>query len=375
VAIAEVEPETSQAEESELPLVADPVETARAAGLRYYTDHRPGIRRKPAGKHFTYVGPGGETIRDEKTLKRIKALAIPPAWTDVWICPSDRGHIQATGRDAKGRKQYRYHPRWREVRDETKYHRMIAFAEALPMIRERTDRDLTLRSLSRDKVLATVVQLLDETAIRVGNEEYARENRSYGLTTLRSRHVKVVGSDIRFHFKGKSGKVHDVDIHDRRLARAMRRLQDLPGQDLFQYIDENGDRQHIDSGDVNDYLRQITGQHFTAKDFRTWHGTVRCAESLYMAGEFEKETEGKRNVNQAVTRAAEFLGNTPTICRKSYVCPAIIDSYMAGDFFSLYGQTYEDAAEHDTHSGLHPEEVAVLAVIQQELETEQRKAS
>lgn len=352
------------------PIITDPVEAARAAGLRYYTDHRPGIRRKPDGNSFIYITAEGEIVRDQNTLERIAALAIPPAWTDVWICPAERGHIQATGRDAKGRKQYRYHARWREVRDETKYNRMIAFAEALPIIRQRTDRDLGLHALSHDKVLATVVQLLDDTAIRVGNEEYARENHSYGLTTLRNRHVKIHGSDIRFHFRGKSGKEHEVDIQDRRLARALQRLQDLPGQELFQYIDADGERRSVDSGDVNDYLKQITGEHFTAKDFRTWHGTVTCAEALFTSGEFESETAGKHSVTQAIERAAEHLGNTPAICRKSYVHPAIVEAYMTAAFIPTFGQAYQQA-EQNPPDGLYPEEVATLAVLQHVLEREQ----
>jgi len=254
------------------PLMADSIEAAQSAGLLYYTDARPGIHRKRAGKHFSYLAVDGTIIRDRKDLARIKSLGIPPAWTNVWICPSLRGHIQATGRDAKGRKQYRYHARWRKTRDETKYNRMIAFGEALPLIRERTDRDLALPCLSQDKVVATVVQLLEATSIRVGNKEYARENRSYGLTTLRTRHVAIDGSTLHFHFRGKSGKDHVVDVHDRRLARAVSRCGDIPGYELFQYLDENGERVRIDSGDVNDYLRRITGDNFTAKDFRTWHG-------------------------------------------------------------------------------------------------------
>jgi DNA topoisomerase-1 len=356
------------------PIIADPVEAAHAAGLRYFTDARPGIRRKRVGKHFSYIAPGGERVEDTKTLGRIKALAIPPAWTDVWICPSPNGHIQATGRDAKGRKQYRYHPRWREVRDETKYTRMIAFAETLPIIRDTTDRELSLRSLTREKVLATVVQLLDATAIRVGNEEYARDNNSFGLTTLRTKHVDVDGSEIHFHFRGKSGKEHVVDVHDRRLARALQRLQDLPGQELFQYMNGGGELHSVDSGDVNDYLRQITGENFTAKDFRTWHGTVRAAEALHAGGPFASQTEAKHNVVIAIEAAAGHLGNTPSICRKSYVHPAVIDAYMDGSLISTFDQVYEQVADNPL-PGLHPEEVATLAVLQQELEKERAEAS
>lgn len=354
------------------PIIADPVEAAHAAGLRYFTDARPGIRRKRAGKNFSYVAPNGERVTDTATLARIKSLAIPPAWTDVWICPASNGHIQATGRDARGRKQYRYHPHWREVRDETKYTRMIAFAETLPIIRDTADRELSMHTLSREKVLATVVQLLDATAIRVGNEEYARDNKSFGLTTLRVRHVDVEGAQIHFHFRGKSGKLHVVDVHDRRLARAMLRLQDLPGQEVFQYMNGDGALHSVDSGDVNDYLRQITGENFTAKDFRTWHGTVRAAEALYAAGPSSSETEGKHHVVTAIEAAASHLGNTPSICRKSYVHPAVIDAYMDGSLIPTFDQVYEQVADNPL-PGLHPEEVATLAVLQQELEKEREE--
>jgi DNA topoisomerase-1 len=354
-------------DEQNQPLIADPVEAALSAGLVYFTDARPGIRRKRAGKHFSYIGLDGKPIHDTKELQRIRSLGIPPAWTDVWISPTARGHIQATGRDAKGRKQYRYHNRWREVRDETKYSRMLAFGEALPIIRERTDLDLTQRCLSREKVLATVVRLLDETAIRVGNEEYARSNRSFGLTTLRTRHVKIDGSTIRFHFRGKSGKDHIVSVRDRRLARAVQRCHDIPGQELFQYLDDDGARRGIDSADVNVYLRQITGQNFTAKDFRTWHGSVTAARSLWAQGPFESQTEAKRHIARAVEAAADHLGNTPAIARKSYVHPALLESYGDGTFLALWERAMADAEQNDT-PGLEPEEVALLAVLQHGLE-------
>jgi DNA topoisomerase I len=351
----------------EYPLNTDPIEAARTAGLRYYTDARPGIRRKRAGKHFSYIDLNERPIHDITQLKRFHLLAIPPAWTDVWICPSPHGHIQATGRDAKGRKQYRYHPRWREVRDETKYHRMIAFGEALPIIRERIARDLALHTLGRDRVLATVVRLLDKTAIRVGSEEYARSNRSFGLTTLRARHVDVEGATLHFHFRGKSGKEHAVDIKDPRVARAMKRLQDLPGYEVFQYLDEQGRRHSIDSGDVNDYLRHISGENFTAKDFRTWHGTVVAACTLYDIGSFDSETQAKRNVTQAVEAVANHLGNTPAIARKSYVHPAVTEAYLNG---SLHA-TWEHVVKHadiEPPEGLHSEEIATLALLQQQLD-------
>jgi DNA topoisomerase-1 len=349
--------------------VVDPVESAKAAGLRYVHDGSPGIRRKRAGKSFSYVGPDGQPIRDEETLKRITSLAIPPAWTEVWICPSPRGHLQATGRDAKGRKQYRYHPRWREVRDETKYERMIAFANALPTIRSRAEQDLSQPGLTRRKLLATIVRLLEMTLIRVGNEEYARENRSFGLTTLRTRHVKVNGSELRFNFRGKSGKSHNIAVSDRRLAGVIKRCQELPGQTLFQYAGENGEYETIDSEDVNDYLSEITGQDFTAKDFRTWAGTVLAAQALQEFEAFDSEAQGKRNVVQAIESVAEQLGNTPSVCRKCYVHPAVLDTYLDGTML----ETLKERAEQeltDSLGSLGAEEAAVLALLQQRLARE-----
>src|SRR5438874_10990858 len=274
VAVSETWHPSPSADAAEL---VDPVASARAAGLRYVSDQSPGLRRKRAGKGFTYVDSGGRTLRDAETIDRIKGLAIPPAWTDVWICPDPRGHLQATGRDARGRKQYRYHARWREVRDAVKYDRMLAFAAALPKIREHTDRDLERPGMPLEKVLAAVVRLLEETRIRVGNEEYRKENGSFGLTTLRNRHVEVIGSDVHFSFRGKSGKLHRVDLQDRRLARIIKRFLEIPGQELFQFLDESGEARPIDSADVNAYLRDISGEDFTAKDFRTWPGTIPAA--------------------------------------------------------------------------------------------------
>src|SRR5690349_13032696 len=273
----------------------DPMESAQAAGLRYVSDAKPGIRRKRSGKGFTYVGADGRTVRDQATLARIRSLAIPPAYTDVWICPTANGHLQATGRDARGRKQYRYHPRWREVRDEAKYGRMVAFGEALPKIRRQVDRDIARRSLSKARVVATVVRLLDETSIRVGNDEYARENKSFGLTTMQKRHVDVEGARIMFRFRGKGGKLNDVDVRDPRVARVLRRCEELPGQHLFQYVDDDGEVQDVDSDDVNDYLREVTGDQFTAKDFRTWSGTVLAAWALEELGEAGSPTQAKRH--------------------------------------------------------------------------------
>lgn len=323
-----------------------------------------------------YVGVDGRPVRDLAAVRRIKALAIPPAWTDVWICPIPNGHLQATGRDARGRKQYRYHPRWREVRDETKYGRMIAFGEALPRIRARVGRDLGLPGIPREKVLATVVRLLETTGIRVGNEEYARENHSFGLTTMRDRHVEVAGPTLRFQFRGKGGKAQSIDLNDQRLAKIVKRCQDLPGYELFQYLDENGRRQTIDSADVNAYLRQITGQDFTAKDFRTWAGTVLATLALQEFAEFASQAQAKKNVVQAIKTVAERLGNTPTICRKCYVHPAVLDAYLDGSML----RTLERRAEREMReslSGLRAEEAAVLALLQQRLarEIEQQKAA
>jgi DNA topoisomerase-1 len=310
--------------------LVDPVESARAAGLRYVSDLIPGIRRMRVGKGFRYTASDGRPIRDAETLGRIKRLAIPPAWTDVWICPDPRGHLQATGRDARGRKQYRYHPRWREVRDAVKYDHMLAFAQALPKIRERTDRDLERPGMPREKVLATVVRLLEETRIRVGNDEYRKENGSYGLTTLRNRHVNVIGAEVRFSFRGKSGKHHTIELHDRRMARIIRRFIEIPGQELFKYVDENGEAKAIDSADVNDYLREITGEDFTAKDFRTWAGTILAARFLRETAEVANSRGLKKQLLRAIARVAEELGNTPAVARKGYIHPAVIAAYLCG---------------------------------------------
>jgi len=310
--------------------LVDPVESARVAGLRYVSDQSPGIRRKRVGKAFSYLASDGHTIRDAETIRRIKRLAIPPAWTDVWICPDPRGHLQATGRDARGRKQYRYHPRWREVRDAVKYDRMLAFAEALPKIRERTDRDLEHHGLPREKVLATVVRLLEETRIRIGNDEYRKENGSYGLTTLRNRHVSVIGAEVRFSFRGKSGKHHTIELHDRRMARIMKRFLEIPGQELFQYLDDDGDAKDITSADVNEYLREITGEDFTAKDFRTWAGTILAARFLRETAGATNSRRAKKELVRAVARVADELGNTPAVARKGYIHPAVIAAYLSG---------------------------------------------
>ena len=348
----------------------DPVESAVEAGLRYVTDQKPGIRRLSSGKGLRFVRPDGSAVRDEPTLRRIASLVIPPAWTDVWISTNPRGHLQATGRDAKGRKQYRYHPRWRGVRDETKYERMLAFGATLPTIRARLHEDLARPGLRREKVLATVVRMLEATLIRVGNEEYARENHSYGLTTLRDRHVDVHGSELRFEFRGKSGKQHKVSVRDRRLANVIRRLQELPGQEVFQYVDEDGARHTVDSDAVNAYLREVSGLELSAKDFRTWAGTVLCAVALRRLEACSSETEAKRNVAQVVKEVAQELGNTPAVCRSCYIHPTVIEAYFESHerepLVQALGRRLEDAAE-DGDRGLDDDEAAVMRLLRRRL--------
>jgi DNA topoisomerase-1 len=352
-------------ERLEAALVTDPVASAKAAGLRYVSDARPGITRRAASDRFTYIDADGNVVRDEATLKRIAALAIPPAWSDVWICPIANGHLQATGRDAKGRKQYRYHPNWRQTRDETKYHRMVIFGEALPEIRRRADEDLALHGLPREKVLAAVVRLLEQTLIRVGNEEYARENGSFGLTTMRNRHVEVFGARLHFHFRGKSGIVHSVDITNRRLAAVVRRCRELSGQALFEYEDDEGMVRDIGSGDVNDYLRAISDHDFTAKDFRTWAGTVRTADELRHLGPCESETQGKKNIVQAIQQVSKRLGNTPAVCRKCYVHPAVLESYLDGTLFEC--DTASSSTSTEDQFALAPDERWLLELLKRRL--------
>ena len=347
----------------------DPPAAAKAAGLRHVHDDRPGIVREPVKDGFRYLDAKGEPVEDEATLKRIRSLAIPPAWTDVWICPQANGHLQATGRDARGRKQYRYHPKWREVRDEVKYERMIKFGKALPQIRKEVDRALSLPGLPREKVLATIVYLLEATMMRIGNDEYARENKSYGLTTLRNRHVKIDGSEVEFRFRGKSGVYHDVKVHDRRLARIIQRTRDLPGQDLFQYLDEDGETHTVGSSDVNDYLRTITGEDYTAKDFRTWSGTVLAAMALREFEAVDSDTQAKKNVVRAIESVAERLGNTPSVCRKCYVHPAVLDSYLDGTMLEGLRARAEESLVEDLKD-LQPEEAAVLAMLERRLAQE-----
>jgi DNA topoisomerase-1 len=371
-------------------MTLDPVQSARSAGLRYVTDDRPGITRRMGRLGFEYHRQG-RRIRRAAELKRIAKLAIPPAWTDVWICPDPRGHLQATGRDARGRKQYRYHPDWRATRDETKYDRMLEFAAALPRIRTRTAADLTKPGLTREKVLATVVQLLERSGIRVGNEEYVKANGSFGLTTLQDKHVAVRGSTLRFEFRGKSGKRHSISVDDRRLAKIVKHCRDLPGQELFQYIDD-GHRRKVDSGDVNDYLREVTGEIFTAKDFRTWSGTVlACAafRELCSSPEARADRSSKRpaaahrspskaalnrNVLQAVDAVAGVLGNTRTVCRKSYIHPAVIESYVDGTLPGIC-QRYWTSASRKERSGLSADEAAVLALLRRVSRDSRKKAA
>ena len=344
---------------------------ARRAGLRYSNDHAPGIRRSASGKSFRYLAPDGRPVTDAATLARIKRLAIPPAWTQVWISPHDHGHIQATGRDARGRKQYRYHPHWREARDETKYERMIAFGRALPRIRRRVARDLARPGLGRTKILATMVRLLETTLVRVGNEEYARVNGSFGLSTMQDRHARIRGGTVRFQFSGKSGKFHRIELHDARLARIVRRAQELPGQELFQYVDADGRTQDIKSEDVNDYLREIAGAEFSAKDFRTWAGTVLAAVALREFAAFETKAQAKKNLVAAIERVAERLGKTPAVCRKCYIHPVVLQSYLDGATVEFI----RGRAEAELSTGLarlSAAEGAVLAFLQQRLKQSAR---
>ena len=321
---------TGNGRKTEASFAIESAEAAAEAGLHYVSDDRPGYTRRAKNGEFDYLNTEGKRIRDEQRLLRIKRLAIPPAWTDVWICPSPTGHIQATGRDARRRKQYRYHERWRELRDENKFGRLTDFARALPKIRRGVAQDIRLRGLPRRKVLATVVRLLERTFIRIGNDEYARENKSFGLTTMQGRHVTVKGDRLLFRFRGKSGRQHEVDITDRRISKVVSKCQDLPGQELFQYVNGDGEVRDVTSQDVNDYLREITNENFTAKDFRTWAGTVLAAIALSAQGEFETKKQAKANVKTAIYAVAELLGNTPAICRKCYVHPAIVEAYLTG---------------------------------------------
>lgn len=339
--------------------VEEPAQSARAAGLRYVCDDCPGWGRRRSGKGFIYFDEKGDRISDPDKLKRIKALVIPPAWKTVWICPSPNGHLLATGRDAKGRKQYRYHPNWRTVRNQTKFDRLIPFAYARPLIREVTDRDLRLRGLPREKLLAVVVRLLDATVIRIGNDEYREQNQSFGLTTLQEQHVEVGTSKIRFNFVGKSGVEHEIELSDRRLARAIKLCQDLPGQQLFQYLDDEGQPQAINSDDVNRYLQTITGEDFTSKDFRTWAGTVYTARILNELGEPTSKTQAQANTREAIKGAAQHLGNRVATCRKFYVHPTVTQAYEEGWLLEVW----QAAAQAPSDLDLNAEEKALVAVL------------
>lgn len=339
--------------------------TAVRAGLHYVTDGVAGISRKRAGTGWSYYAPGGARIAAAAERMRLNALAIPPAWTDVWICPDPKGHIQVTARDDRGRKQYRYHPLYREARDQSKFRRMLEFSEILPQIRERVERDLRARDLTRRQILATVVMLLDKTLIRVGNDEYARENRSFGLTTLRGRHVQIKGAKLRFSFRGKSGVDHVVDVSDRRIARIVQNCQDLPGQELFKYLDKDGKRQTISSDDVNAYLRETTGRDITAKDFRTWAGTMLAARELCLLGPAKSRQEAERNMIRAIDAVAKRLGNTRAVCREYYVHPGLVMAYLQGLTAPIAARPLPKRArrEHPT-AALRRDEVAVLQFLQ-----------
>ena len=346
--------------------IVDPKDAAESAGLIYVSDAEPGITRRKAGKGWAYRLPDGERLADRDRIDALNALAIPPAYTDVWICPDPDGHLQATGRDAKGRKQYRYHPRFREVRDGTKYEHMIDFARALPGIRARVDADMKQRGLTRDKVLATVVHLLETTMIRVGNADYAKQNESYGLTTLEDEHVDVKGAELKFHFKGKSGKTWKLSIKDRRIARIVKASQDLPGEHLFQYVDDAGEQHAVTSGDVNAYLKDVAGSHITAKDFRTWTGTVLAALALVEFEKVDSAAAAKRNVRAAIERVSARLGNTPTVCRKCYVHPEVLDSYLADELVLEVQKEVKKELAEDLPS-LGAEEALVLSFLERRL--------
>jgi DNA topoisomerase-1 len=340
----------------------DPAESAQEAGLRYVSGCGPCIQRIRRGKSFRYLGPEGSPLRDGKHLERIRALAIPPAWEQVWICPSPNGHLQAAGWDARGRKQYRYHPRYREVRDQAKFSRMLAFGAVLALIRKRVTEDLGRRGLPKEKVLATVVRLLETTFIRVGNDEYARENESFGLTTLRNRHVRIEGARLKFRFRGKSGQDHTVELTDRRLARIVRDCQELPGYELFEYVNEAGEVCRIDSADVNAYIREAAGDDFTAKDFRTWAGTVIAAGELNACGRCESETAIKKTITATVKKVARRLGNRPATCRKYYIHPAIPEAYANGSLFARMEQGEQQDSAY-AGLGVRPDEYCVMVLI------------
>ncbi|CAN5377040.1 DNA topoisomerase IB [soil metagenome] len=359
---------------SESAVIEKSAQAAKDAHLRYVTEETPGITRIRAGKSFNYFDEKGRKIRDADTLARIKSLVIPPAWKDVWICPTANGHVQATGRDARGRKQHRYHTKYREVRDEAKYGRMIDFAKSLPKIDRATTRDLRKRGLAKERVLAAVIRVMQKTLIRVGNEEYARQNHSYGLTTLEDKHARVRGRKVKFEFRGKSSKQHEIDLEDPRLARIVKECQDLPGEQLFQYQDGDGNVVDVNSGDVNEYLRAIAGEEFTAKDFRTWAGTVLAARALSMLEEIDSDAARKKNLVRAVEAVAQRLGNTTAVCRKCYIHPEVINAYMDGSLAAMLGKRAGKELARSMHS-LSPEEAAVLALLQQTLSRARPRAA
>ncbi len=349
--------------EAEAALQEDPQAVAGTAGLTYVSGDEPGYSRRRRGRGFTYLDPGGSPVKDPQLRSRFEALVIPPAWTGVWICTDEQGHIQATGRDEKGRKQYIYHPRWAEARSETKFNRLIPFARALPAIREQVEADLQLRGLPRRRVTALVVRLLDATLIRIGNREYVRQNSSYGLTTLQDEHFELRGARLVFNFRGKRGLEHSIELAERRLARLVRRCQELPGQQLFQYLPGNGEPpQSIGSGDVNAYLREVSGQEFSAKDFRTWGGAVLAAVELYALGPAASEREAKKNITRAVQAVAKTLGNTPAVCRKYYIHPSILQAYLDGSLFGAVQAALSGGNGSDP--ALDPPETAVLDLLQ-----------
>jgi DNA topoisomerase-1 len=354
--------------------IASPPEEIEAAGLSYASDAGPGIRRQSKGKSYSYRLQSGKVVRDGPTLRRIRELVIPPAWSDVWICPKANGHIQATGRDARGRKQYRYHADWSQSRDETKFNRIILFAKLLPKIRRTVRRHMRKRDLSREKVLATVVYLLENTLIRVGNAEYARTNKSYGLTTLKDGHVTFAGATAKFRFRGKTGKEWRVAVHDRRIARIVKGCQELPGQHLFQYEDEDGEPHPISSSDVNDYLRAVSGEDISAKDFRTWAGTVLAAAALSEFEAVDSDAVAKRNVRQAIEQVAMRLGNTPTICRKCYVHPEILSGYFEGELVDLLARKIEGELKLGLNT-LSGAEAATLALLHRRLKPKSKRRS
>ncbi len=339
---------------------------AAAQGLRYVTDDKPGYTRKLHGKHFLFYDTKGKRITDAAEVMRIRKLAIPPAYREVWICPQANGHLQATGIDARGRKQYRYHADWRAVRDASKFHHVLAFAEALPTIRAVTAKHMAQHGLTREKVLATVVMLLEKTMIRVGNDEYARSNQSYGLTTLREEHVNVSGQTIRFRFKGKSGKEWNLKLSDRRIARVISQCAEIEGQELFKYVGEDGAARDVTSGMVNQYLQEITGSDFTAKDFRTWAGTVLAAMALQEYAQYDSAAQAKKNVVAAIEQVAKRLGNTPSVCRKCYIHPEVLDAYLDGSLARQISRDI-DAALKQKYDALNDEEILVLAFLRKRL--------